>query len=283
MIKDIKTIFFSFLTFIIFLLYFFSEYDLNFIDDNLKNTYHRYKILTKNEKAYTESSYGKFSFINQINHEKYPTIRNRFNSINNFEFHPYWSVEKSLLIYGNNHPTFRISKEIEKYIKINDLGLFEKCLYYENNGFNQTQLLNINQNLEINSHKIVSITIKPEDIKDNQYMAIYSDNDKIADILLNKNDNWNELKSDYSPLIYNLAKQEMVIDSFININKQIHIFVFTSSNNLKYELFNIDSNAFLGLLNNRLSFESLDFNSDVKLNKVITHNIKSYPCHFSKI
>lgn len=281
-INKIKQNTLSLITMVIFLIFFFSKYEVSFFEDNLKNTYHRYKILTDNDKTYKNNVQGKFSFLYQVNHSKYPTIRSRYQSVNNFEFHPYWSIYKSSVIYDNVHPVFRVSNDVKNYITLNKIELFDQCRYYMDGGLNLIKLSNNNQHLETNLYKISSITVKPRELKNYQYIKIFSNNEKIADILLNSNDNWNQLQSDYSPFIFNLNKNEIVIDSFITIDDLIKIFVFTHNDNIQYELYNIDSDTFLELIYDKVDFDSVYLERSLKSNPVNSHNIKNYQCHSSK-
>jgi len=279
MLREIKIIIFSLIVFAIFVLYFFSEYQLNFIKENIKDTYQRFRVLTINDKTYNESSYGKFNFLYQVDHEKYSEIRNRYKSINNFEFHPYWSLEKSSVIYNNKNPIFRVSNMIKDYLTSNNIDLINQCKYYDAY-HDLTQLTNNNQNIKKNIYKVSSVTIKPELVNNYHYIIMYSHDKKISEILINPNDNWNPIKSDYSPIIYNSSKSELVFDSYYTRDHLIKLTILNMSEDLNYEIYTIEKKAFTGLINNQITFEKFKSNLTEKITKVISHQIKNYPCTF---
>jgi len=231
----------------------------------LFDSYNRLKTINHTHLIYSNKIENKINFIR--NNEYTDNYKPRYGYVNQFDFHPYWSLEKGQYIYNNNITVFRLSRSIEKYFNEKKINLIEICAFNSNNDKNVIFKNSKNNfyNKQNKDYLIIESTFEYTDYNDFSYWKIY-DNEKIivAEILINNNDNLNFFYSNYEPMIMNRTEKNIVIDAYKTNDGYLKLVIFSKSNKeFSYILNDYNSSQVNEVYSNHRTFD--DFMSQFSL------------------
>ena len=253
------------------------------------DSYKRLKTINHTHLIYSNKTENKINFIR--NNEYTKIYKPRFGYVNQFDFHPYWSLEKGQYIYNNNITVFRLSQSVEKYFKEKKINIVSDCAFYSDSDkdviFKNSKndvYKNINK-----SYLIIKSIFKYVDYDDYFYWRIYNEKMKIvAEILINNNDNLNFFHGNYEPMIKNRMGENIVIDAYKTNDGFLKLIIFSRSNKkFFYTLNSYNSNEIDTLYTNNKSFDGFmsqfSFQSDKNFTDLEQIQSKSYKCSSKNI
>lgn len=191
------------------------------------DSFERLKTVNLHHRAYSNKEDNKISFIK--NHKYDEKYLPRGEYVNQFEFHPYWSIKKGKSIYKNKNNIIRLPGYIENYLIDKNINILEICSYKSN--YNDgIQFKNTENSSDLNSqnNRVINIFLKTAILKDYIFLKILNKNKKlIANILINNNDNVNFIKENYVPMIENYSNDNIVIDAYEATGGYVKISIFS--------------------------------------------------------
>lgn len=216
----------------------------------LKDTFYRLKTLNRHHLVYSDTTVNKINFIKNIEYtsEYLP----RFGDfVNQFEFHPYWSLEKGRFVYENDNIVYRLSNEIEEYLISKNINLPEICSFKSKSDTEiEPTFKSIDHDKSVNSinvkYQLVDIIQKYQITSGYLFIRIFDNEENlVADILINNNDNLNFFQGNYKPMVKNYLSDKIVIDAYKTPDNLLKYVIFTKQvKDFSYKINSIDNNLY---------------------------------------
>ena len=237
------------------------------------DSYNRLKTINHTHLIYSNKTENKINFIR--NNEYTKKYKPRFGYVNQFDFHPYWSLKKGQYIYNNNITVFRLSQSIEKYFREKEINLINDCAFNSDDD-KDVIFKNSKNNLYYDQNKdylIIKSIFRYNDNTDYNYWKIYDDKKNIiSEILINNNDNLNFFHGNYEPMIMNRMEKNIVIDAYKTNDGYLKLIIFSKGNKeFSYILNDYNSSQVNEVYSNHKSFDDFMNQFSLKSNENLTN------------